>query len=283
MISVVIPVLDGEAVIGDQLRALAEQVSELDGELEVVVADNGSTDRTAEVVESFRGALPGIRLVDASARRGPAAARNAGVEAAAGRIVAFCDADDVVAPGWLAAVVKATSGNDLVAGGIDFHHFGPPGERRPVWTPGEGAFRWMKFGLGANLAVSRDAFLEVGGFAEELRAGEDVDLTWRLQLAGYPLHHEPAAVVYKRPRASRRHLVRQHLDYGQYDVLIYKRLRGAGMPRRSLVAQAKLYGWLVLNAWRLLGDTRGRSTWLVSGAGALGRLIGSVRHRTLFL
>ncbi|HEX2699961.1 MAG TPA: glycosyltransferase [Acidimicrobiales bacterium] len=284
MISVVIPVLNGAATIGEQLEALREQAPGVD--CEVVVADNGSTDDTRAVVARFTDALPGLRVVDASARKGPAAARNIGAEAASGDVLAFCDADDVVAPGWLAAVEKATEEHDFMAGSLDFHFFRPPvpgAERSSNWAPTVGNFRWLKYGLGANMAVSRRAFNEVGGFSEEMKTGEDIDLSWRLQLAGHPLYHEPEAVVYKRPRPSSRHKARQHFIYGQYDVVLYKRLRSRGMPRRSLVAQAKLYGWLVLNAWRLVADERGRSTWLIAGSSALGRVTGSVRHRTLFL
>jgi len=284
VISVVIPVLNGADTIGEQLRSLSTQVADV--ACEVVVADNGSTDATSTVVAGYCAAIPNLRLVDASVRRGPAAARNAGAGAAAGEVLAFCDADDVVAPGWLAAVGRATRVHDFMAGSLDFHHFRPPvsgGERPPTWAPTVGNFRWLKYGLGANMAVSRRAFTEVGGFTEELQAGEDIDLSWRLQLAGYPLYHEPDAVVYKRPRPSGRHKARQHLAYGQYDVMIYKRLRNSGMPRRSVIAQVKLYGWLVLNAWRLLADDRRRAVWLIAGSSALGRVVGSVRHRTLFL
>lgn len=285
VISVVIPVLNGAATIGEQLSALSDQVADVS--CEVVVADNGSTDGTATVVAGFSHAIPGLRLVDASARRGPAAARNIGAEAVAGDVLAFCDADDVVAPGWLLAVEKATKEHDFVAGGLDFQFFRPPplAGARPasVWAPTFGNFRWLVYGLGANMAITRQAFADVGGFTEELRTGEDIDLSWRLQLAGYPLHYEPGAVVYKRPRPTSRHKALQHLAYGQNDVMLYKRLRSHGMPRRSVVAQAKLYGWLVLNVWRLVADDRGRATWLIAGSSALGRVLGSVRHRTLFL
>src|SRR5688500_9296124 len=97
--SVVVPVRDGAATIGEQLAALAQQ--DFPGSWEVVVADNGSRDGTADVVRSFRDRLPGLRLVDASARPGASHARNAGAAAATGEVLAFCDADDVVDPGWL--------------------------------------------------------------------------------------------------------------------------------------------------------------------------------------
>ena len=285
MISVVVPVLNGAATIADQLAALAGQ--EGGGDWEVVVADNGSTDGTNAVVSSFVGRLPSLRVIDASARRGPAAARNQGAAAAHGDALLFCDADDVVAPGWLATMAGAVTQHDFVAGSLDFgSHWlpaPPDGDKRPHWAPTTGTFGWLKYALGANLAVSRKAFTHVGGFAEELQAGEDVDLSWRLQLAGYPLHHEPSALVHKRPRPTSRHKVRQQINYGRHDVMLYKRLRVSGMPRRPPAALIRHFGWLGLNVWRLAGGSRGRTTWLVSASAEAGRVIGSIEQRTLYL
>ncbi|MGH9152800.1 MAG: glycosyltransferase family 2 protein [Acidimicrobiales bacterium] len=284
MISVVIPVLNGGSTLGEQLRALSQQ--QFAPEWELVVADNGSTDDTVAVAEAFAGALPHLRVVDASRTRGPAAARNIGAEASAGGTLAFCDADDIVSPGWLGALAAAGSEHDFVAGAIDFGSLAPPAPaaaRAALWAPRVGSYGWLRFALGANMAVSRKAFLDVGGFAEELRAGEDVDLSWRLQLAGYPLHYQPLAVVHKRPRPSSRDKVLQHLDYGRHDVLLYKRLRRSGMPRRPLPTQARLYGWLAVNAWRVVSGPRGRATWMIAASGAVGRVIGSIQHRTLYL
>ena len=109
-VSVVIPVLNGAATISQQLAALAGQTYR--GPMEVLVADNGSTDATVEVVQALSGRLPGLRLVDASARVGTNHARNAGAAAAGGDLLAFCDADDVAAPGWLAGLVA----------GLEDHH-----------------------------------------------------------------------------------------------------------------------------------------------------------------
>ena len=100
MISVVIPVRDGAATIGDQLEALGQQTYQ--GEWEIVIADNGSTDGTAELAErSWSHPRAALRVVDASSRPGSSFARNRGAIEAAGDFLAFCDADDIVAPGWL--------------------------------------------------------------------------------------------------------------------------------------------------------------------------------------
>ena len=93
---------NAEAHLGGQLEALAAQECDLPWEL--VVSDNGSTDRSLAIVREYRDRLPRLVVVDSSARRGPAAARNDGVRAAGGSLIVFCDTDDVVGPGWLAGV-----------------------------------------------------------------------------------------------------------------------------------------------------------------------------------
>src|SRR3954452_8254427 len=112
-LSVGIPCLNAASTLGVQLAALTRQ--SWPGGWEVIVADNGSTDGSREIVESYRGRLPGLELVDASDRRGQAHARNAGAAAASGDAFLFGDADDEVAPGWLAALGRALAVHEFVA------------------------------------------------------------------------------------------------------------------------------------------------------------------------
>src|SRR5262245_29795227 len=132
-LSVVVPCLNAEATLGAQLAALSRQ-SWPDG-WEVIVADNGSTDRSREIVESYRGRLPRLNLVDASDRRGHAHARNLGAAAATGDALLFCDADDEVAPGWLAAMGRALAGHEFVACRYDQEKLNPPAVRRTHLNP----------------------------------------------------------------------------------------------------------------------------------------------------
>src|SRR5690349_1945599 len=101
-LSIVIAARDAAATLGEQLDALATQV--WDGTWEVLVVDNGSTDATCAIVRAAARQWPGLRLVEATDGVGPAYARNVGSRSATGRSLAFCDADDVVAPGWVAAM-----------------------------------------------------------------------------------------------------------------------------------------------------------------------------------
>ena len=85
----------------------------------MVVVDNGSTDASVTVGRLGRR-FRAVRWIDGSRIPGPGAARNAGVRAAGGDLLAFCDADDMVQPGWLAACVSALADADVAAGVFDF-------------------------------------------------------------------------------------------------------------------------------------------------------------------
>ena len=104
---------------------------------------------------------------------------------------------------------------------------------------------FLPAGLGANLAVRREAFESVGGFAEELLIGEDIDLCWRLQLEGYRFVIEFGAVVAKRERPGFQEVFRQAAAYGRSGPALYRRHRRTG-AKRNLGGAAKSWLWLVV-------------------------------------
>ena len=277
LVSVVVPVLNGMPWIDDQLRALAAQ--QIDVDWEVVVAENGSDDGTRSCVQRWSERCPRIHLVDASARRGEAAAKNVGVRSARGRFLAFCDADDVVRPGWLASMLAALGDADLVAGVFDFSVLDGGPTSVPV-PPATRQLGFLPFGLGANLAVRREVFEAVHGFCEELPTEDDVDLCWRLQLAGYRFAVSADAVVEKRERSGVKPMFRAALGYGRCGPRLYGRYRADGM-RRDLRGAAKAWVWLVINSPALVSTTR-RRQWVRTFGIRAGRLEGSVHQRVFF-
>lgn len=197
-VSVVVVVKDGEARLGRQLAALDAQVGA--PPFEVVIADNGSRDGTREIARRWAGsALRGpvrVVLVDAGGRPGIPYARNQGVLATTGDVIAFCDADDVVSPTWLAALVGAVRSPGLVGGRKDA--VTESGRPRPDVAPaGLTPTRHLPFAATCNLAVTRDCFFDLGGFDESLPpyGFEDVDFCWRAQEAGYPLSYAHEAAI----------------------------------------------------------------------------------------
>jgi GT2 family glycosyltransferase len=288
LISVVLPVHNAAGVLHQQLDALAGQT--WPGAWELIVAHNGSTDASAALVEGWRDRMPNLRVTDASARRGAAAARNLGARAAVGDVLAFCDADDVVAPGWLAALAAALEAHEFVAGGCD-HEALNPGDTadwhaRSFETELPVAMGFLPYATSANMAVSRAAFFEVGGFDEDFArlgaAGEDIDLSWRLQLGGRALHFEPGALVYYRHRHDLRGVWRQNLGYGMADVLLYKRYRAHGLRPRPLRQALRGFRGLLVRS-PSLARRGSRGLWLRDAGHRLGRVRGSIHERMLFL
>jgi glycosyltransferase involved in cell wall biosynthesis len=115
-ISVVLPAFNAAQVIEIQLEALACQ--DFPGSWEVIVSDNGSTDRLMAVTRTWSQHLPSLSVIDASAIPGAGFARNCGVRAARSTRIAFCDADDVVTPSWLTAIYQGLEDCDIVTGPI---------------------------------------------------------------------------------------------------------------------------------------------------------------------
>jgi glycosyltransferase involved in cell wall biosynthesis len=277
VISVVVPVLDGRPWLDEQLEALCAQ--ELDGPWEVVVADNGSTDGSVELVRSWSERFGNLRLVDASRIPGPAGARNIGASTASGELLAFCDADDVVRPGWLSACVAALAEADVVAGTFDMCSLNgsAPGTPQPAATEQLG---FLPAGLASNLAVSRRAFEEGGGFDEGLHVGEDIDFCWRLQLSGMRFAVAQGAVVSKREHERLVRVFTRAVAYGRSGPVLYRRYRSAG-ARRQLRGWVRSVGWLVVATLRL-GDRDVRRRWVRAAGMRLGRLVGSVEQRVFF-
>jgi hypothetical protein len=227
MFSVIIPCLNGGDTLRTQLEALARQTCPVRWEL--LLADNGSTDASLAIAESFRPRIPGLRIIDASSRRGAGPARNVGVEQALGDWLAFCDADDEVAPDWLTAMATALAQHPFVAGRFESHRLNDAWvlRSRPLQQQEELQSSDIGAGLphagGGNMGIHRDVFLRVGGFDPEIRWLEDTDFSWRAQLAGVPLVFRNDVVVHVRLRPTFRSMYTQGRQYGLAQALLERR------------------------------------------------------------
>ncbi len=197
-VSVILIVRNGERHIGRQLEALGRQQNA--PAFEVIVVDNGSTDSTAAIVSEWINALPSsgpsARLVDASDKPSIPYARNQGALASKAPLLAFCDADDAVEAHWVRAIKDGMVQVDLVGGSREA--YAENGERRPA-LDGEGLNQgnYLPFVPGCNFAVTRQCYFDVGGFDESLPpyGFDDVEFSWRVQLAGRRIESLPAARV----------------------------------------------------------------------------------------
>lgn len=282
-VSVVIPMRNAAGVVEEQLAALASQT--FDGSWEIVVADNGSTDASVEVVRAWAPRVPHLEIVDASDRPGPSHARNVGAAGARGRLLAFVDADDVAAPTWLAELVAAAAGADVVGGALDDERLNPPGARRWRGPTGQAdtptPLNFLPFALSGNLAVRAEVWRAVGGFRTDYGHCEDVELSWRVQLAGYRLVHAPAAVVHYRHRDSLGKLAHQVFSWKRAEARLYRDFRDRGARRRPAREVLRSYSYTVTRLPYLAMSRYRRGLWVVVASENWGRIVGSIEHRVI--
>ena len=242
-VSVVVCAYNAERTMDQCLASLAELNYP---DYEVIVVNDGSRDRTLEIAESY-----GYCRIINQPNKGLSAARNVGAEAATGEIVAYTDSDCVADPDWLTYLVAKMEASDLAAcGGPNF----PPPEDNLVpaavaVAPGGPTHVLISDEVaehiaGCNMAFRRDALLQLGGFDPIYRAaGDDVDICWRFQDAGYTIGFSPAAVVWHFRRNTVAAYCAQQRGYGKAEALVYSK-----HPFRfNLFGQAKWLG-------RIYGD-----------------------------
>lgn len=230
-LSVVIAAYNAADTLGTQLEALAGQAPGL--AWEVVVADNRSTDGTATVARRFADRLD-LRVVPAPAKGNAAYARNVAVATCTAPWVAFVDADDMVAPGWVEAMAASLREHRFLAGRLDTAQLNTRSVARTRPIPQDTGLQWWTVGPpmphagGGNLGIHRRVYEAVGGFDEDLGGLQDVDFCWRVQLAGVPLHFLPEATLNVRLRSSLREMWRQGRNYGAAQAEIERRYAGVG-------------------------------------------------------
>jgi GT2 family glycosyltransferase len=281
-ISVVIPCLNAAAQLPRQLEALAAQ--QWPGNWEVIIADNGSNDPTRWVAWSWEPELPALRIVDASERLGRQHACNAGA-LAGGRAVVFVDADDEVAPGYVAAMADALAEHPIVAARIDHATLNEgwlvearSGAQSASLQDGYG---FLPFGSGGTLGVRTDVFHALGGFSAGMDYAEDIDFCWRAQLAGIPVFFVADALLRYQYRPSVRSMYRQHRNFGRGAALLYRTYREQGMARRGARVAAAEWLQVVKGAGRRRTQAES-ARWARRAGRCAGRLQGSARYRVWF-
>ena len=228
LVSVIIPAKDAEKTIGECLQAVISQ-RELYFEYEVIVVDDGSQDRTADIAANF-----GVQVVRQQ-NAGPGGARNTGVAKARGEILAFTDADCVPVPEWLFHLVGAFDDPQVagVTGTYRTHQI----ELIPRFVQQEYAAKYRRTARSEvidlvdtnSAAYRREIFLANGGFNDTMTVVEDVELSFRLASQGYRLVFAPDAVVYHYHGPDIRTYVRRKFRNGYWGWFLSRK-----MPRKSV-------------------------------------------------
>ena len=222
-VSVVVASYNGERT----LRACLESLARLKyPDYEVLLVDDGSTDSTPGIAREF----PGFRYIHQD-NHGLSIARNTGIAASTGEIVAFTDADCRADEDWLYYLVGGLLGGEFAA--IGGHNFLPPDDSfiaaAVMASPGGPAHvmltdREAEHVPGCNMAFYKWALSEIGGFDPAFRkAGDDVDVCWRLQECGCKIGFNPAGFVWHYRRSTIRTYLKQQAGYGEAEALLMRK------------------------------------------------------------
>jgi glycosyltransferase involved in cell wall biosynthesis len=284
-VSVVMPAYNAAATIGQQLEGLARQTYQ--GPWELVIADNGSRDETVVIARRWTDRIRRLSLVDAADRPGVSHARNLGCSNTDGELLLFCDADDIVDSGWIAAMVVGLQHYPMAGGRIDRTLLNDPVSiaARPGTTNSlPNSFGFLPYPMTANCGMRREVWAELSGFDERYRYGsEDVAFFWRAQLAGYEAGFVPEAIVHYRLRSKIPDMVRQYYTYGKTHPMLYRDFAAAGMPRLTITELCHEWGGLIRHALDLYGSRAHRAVLLTRLAMRVGRIVGSVQNRVIYL
>ena len=177
MISFVIPAYNEEKYLGPTLAAIHDAMRELAEPYEIVVADDSSSDNTAQV------AGQGCARVVTVQKRQIAGTRNAGAAAARGELLVFVDADTRVNAPVVRGAIEAVRAGAIGGGaGVRFYD-GPPWVHRHVkWITA--LFRWIRWAAGCFVFATREAFDAVGGFDEQFYASEEIHFSRAMKKRG---------------------------------------------------------------------------------------------------
>jgi len=214
--TIIIPNYNGELLLPTCLDALSRQTY---AHFETIVVDDASTDGSVALLQRD---YPEVQVVPLAHNSGLAIACNAGARIASGDLLVMLNSDTEAEPGWLAALAEAALAHpqagsfaskmllfdrrDILHSAGDTYSLDGIPHNRGVWQRDEGQFDQaieVFSGCGGAVAYRRLAWEAVGGFDEDFFMYlEDVDLGWRLQLAGWPAVFAPRARVYHRLSAT---------------------------------------------------------------------------------
>ena len=257
-VSIIIPCLNEEKTISRLLSAIKEQTYPLD-QLEVVIADGISDDKTRNIISVFQTQFPEvcIRILDNPARRIPTGL-NIAIRAAQGKILTRMDAHSIPGPDYVELSVNALKAGlgDNVGGVIDVK----PGADTWIASSiaiatahplgvGDAKYRWTKVAGEADTVAFGTYFKskveEIGYYNEELRANEDYDFNARLRAVGGKIWIDPLIRADYYSRSTLEMLAKQYFSYGFWKVKML-RLSPASLRWRQALPPIFVFGILML-------------------------------------
>jgi GT2 family glycosyltransferase len=264
--SIIIPHFNGRHHLSDCLDSLRQQTCL---EFEIILVDNSSNDGSQAFV---RAQYPEVTLIELGENRGFTGACNAGWAASQGQTIILLNNDTAVHPHWLSEIIRAFDAHPQVGSiaskmllfdsrdhihtvGDYYRVDGIPGNRG-VWQKDEGQYDQNAYVFSAcgGAAAYRRQVLETVGFLDDdfFFSCEDVDLGWRINLAGWQVLYLPTAVVYHKLKATGGSVTGSYYDGRNFLYLIWKNIPSSLLRRywkNMLMAQLHITRD-ALRAWR---------------------------------
>lgn len=274
-------------MLADQLAALAGQ--DFDGTWEVLYVDDQSTDGSLELAQWWTARLPQLRTLTVDEHRNVAHARNVAIARSTGRLLLFCDADDVASPQWISALVRGLATAELVAGSSEVTRLNPRWATDALALPQQRDLqRWdvpgweLAHAGGGNVGLTRELYDRLGPLDEspELSFGEAADYFFRAQLAGVEPRFVPDAVMHVRMRSTMRGHYRQGRGWGEASVAFHRKFAPHGMPRPRWVRGLLAWGRVPIRLLQVR-SVRDLTNWVHLLGWRVGRVRGSIRNRML--
>lgn len=245
-VSVVVCSCNGAQTVAETLAALEDMEYP---DYEIIVIDDGSTDQTSAIASKHN-----VRLI-CTENRGLSVARNLGLKAATGEIIAYIDDDAYPDRHWLTYLAAAFLRTEHAA--IGGPNIAVPGDGAiadcVANAPGGPIHVLLSDDLaehipGCNMAFRREKLLAIGGFDPRFRvAGDDVDICWRLQERGWTIGFAPSAVVWHHRRNSIKRYLKQQFGYAKAEALLAEKWPAKYNCAGHVTWQGRLYGKGVLN------------------------------------
>ncbi len=276
-VSVILPVRNGEPFLRLQLEALERQQCTFPWE--VIVIDNGSTDRSARTAGEFEDRLPKFKLLSEPAA-GKSRALNLGIAAATGSQFVFMDSDDVAGEGYVQKMSEALEEFDVVGGFIETTTLNPWQARRELAAnDGMPIYQQFRPALPGCVVGMRSTVCEqVGRYDEKLTSAEDIDYCWRAFALSASFGRRFDAVMYVRRPPDSLAAFRKARGYGRAAVWLYERYRSDGLQRRSFRSVVSPWRRAVFKALRKEGPWGWAIAWEFGNV--VGRTEESIRRRT---
>jgi len=262
-----------------QIQALLPQLQKSQTELIVSCNSKSALAQMPAIARDFEPFT--IKIVDSTDFAHVSHARNEGAKAAAGEYLLFCDADDIVAPNWVEEMTRGLDCFDLVGAACRYAQLNGSSYKRQDVLASAGlrsVANFLPHAPGGNLAVSKQVLWKVGGFSIEPKFAEDIDFSWKAQLAGRAIGFVSPTYIDYRLQGEFAKCFATHRKYGIGYACLLAKYRSFGAHHSVLDSAKNLLKLPVALGYLIFSPSRRSNAGYMLGH-FIGRLQGSFKYR----